>query len=171
MSQQAGGGLLSAPEAERIIGALQSSGVDQVGSHAWRAQHGHITQLNLQAHHNAQTHSDEFVKSALVSLDKFSTLVTDLVTFELSTFTSVMCSTTRLDDSCPRAGCSGALKEQNRGHPPASLPDTLLTASAGSLLTAIGFILSTVLQTADGTAYKSHSLVRHIAHNHPCCPI
>ena len=62
--------LLSAPEAEHIVGALQSFGVDQVcllmtswiylveayaelmhmqiGSHAWRAQHGHLTQLNLQ---------------------------------------------------------------------------------------------------------------------------
>ena len=37
----------------------------------------------LQAHHNAQTHSDEFVKSALVSLDKFSVLVRELVTFEV----------------------------------------------------------------------------------------
>ena len=37
----------------------------------------------LQAHHNAQTHSDEFVKSALVSLDKFSVLVGELVTFEV----------------------------------------------------------------------------------------
>ncbi|DBA71627.1 hypothetical protein WJX79_009519 [Trebouxia sp. C0005] len=83
VSQQAGASLLTAPEAEHIIETLRSFGLDQVGSPEWRAQHGQITTLNLQAHHNAQTHSDEFVKSALVSLDKFPVLVRELVTFEV----------------------------------------------------------------------------------------
>ena len=38
----------------------------------------------MQAHHNAQTHSDEFVKSALVSLDKLPLLVQELLTYEVS---------------------------------------------------------------------------------------
>lgn len=42
----------------------------------------------LQAHHNAQTHSDEFVKSALVSLDKFSVLVGELIIFEVGFLTA-----------------------------------------------------------------------------------
>ena len=37
-----------------------------------------------QAHHNAQTHSDEFVKSALVSLDKLPLLIQELLTYEVS---------------------------------------------------------------------------------------
>ena len=62
-------GLITAPEAEHTIQALQSFSLDQVyrsclhlllgtpkgkiptvqvGSHAWRNQHGQITQLNLQ---------------------------------------------------------------------------------------------------------------------------
>ena len=83
----------------------------QVGGTEWRSQQGQITRLNLQvfvlttfclnlillafaslllsqvcfvqAHHNAQTHSDEFVKSALVSFDKLPILVQELLTFEV----------------------------------------------------------------------------------------
>ena len=42
---------------------------------------------SVQAHHNAQRHSDEFVKSALVSLDKLPVLVQELLTFEVSPLT------------------------------------------------------------------------------------
>ena len=41
--------------------------------------------LLLQAHHNAQSHSDEFVMSALVSFDKVSALIEDLLVFEVYT--------------------------------------------------------------------------------------
>ena len=37
----------------------------------------------MQAHHNAQSHSDEFVMSALVSHDKVSALIEDLLVFEV----------------------------------------------------------------------------------------
>ena len=43
-------------------------------------------QINvLQAHRNAQQHSDEFVVEALASHDKLSLLVLDLLTFEVGT--------------------------------------------------------------------------------------
>jgi hypothetical protein len=37
----------------------------------------------LQAHHNAQTHSDEFVLELLVSFDKLSALVQELLVIEV----------------------------------------------------------------------------------------
>lgn len=39
--------------------------------------------LNLQAHHNAAAHSDEFVKEALVLHDKMSMLVVELLAYEV----------------------------------------------------------------------------------------
>lgn len=38
----------------------------------------------MQAHYNAQTHSDEFVMEQLVSLDKMKVLVHDLLLIEVS---------------------------------------------------------------------------------------
>jgi hypothetical protein len=39
--------------------------------------------LCLQAHYNAQTHSDEFVLELLLSLDKLSVLVQELLVMEV----------------------------------------------------------------------------------------
>jgi hypothetical protein len=55
----------------------------QYGAPAWLEQHDALQQLNLQAHLNAQTHSDEFVKEALVSHDKLSLLVRELLAAEV----------------------------------------------------------------------------------------
>jgi hypothetical protein len=51
--------------------------------------------VTLQAHHNAQTHSDEFVMSALVSFDKVSVLIHELLVFEVSphAHVCVLCKT------------------------------------------------------------------------------
>jgi hypothetical protein len=46
-------------------------------------QHDWVEKLNLQAHHNAQTHSDEFVMESLVSFDKMSVLVHELLAIEV----------------------------------------------------------------------------------------
>ena len=75
----------------------------QVGSSTWLQQHDWIDKLNMQvhaaqqigldlgltltlnvgqAHHNAQTHSDEFVLELLVSLGKLDTLVHNLLVIE-----------------------------------------------------------------------------------------
>lgn len=55
----------------------------QVGGEAWRQQHDAIVSLTLQAHHNVATHSDEFVKEALVLHDRLRVLVFDLLTHEV----------------------------------------------------------------------------------------
>ncbi|PNW79580.1 hypothetical protein CHLRE_08g358751v5 [Chlamydomonas reinhardtii] len=84
--QAQGGGVsqapLSATEAEHIINQLQPLGIEDVGSNKWHQQHEWIERLNLQAHYNAQTNSDEFVVELLVSLDKLQVLVHDLLVME-----------------------------------------------------------------------------------------
>ena len=54
----------------------------QFGSPAWYAQHGQLDRLNLQAHHNAQTRSEEYVKEALVSHGKVGLLAQELLAAE-----------------------------------------------------------------------------------------
>eukprot|EP00873_Tetraselmis_striata_P028698 jgi/Tetstr1/448962/TSEL_036187.t1 len=88
-AQLGGGGmdpsglLVSAPEAERMIEQLKEYPLEAVGTTPWMEQHDWIEKLNLQAHHNAQTHSDEFVMESLVSFDKISTLVHELLAIEV----------------------------------------------------------------------------------------
>ncbi|GLI58538.1 hypothetical protein VaNZ11_000280 [Volvox africanus] len=74
--------LLSAPEAERILEQLAPLTIEEVGGRKWHTQHEWIERLNLQAHYNAQAHSDEFVVELLVSLDKLQVLVHDLLLIE-----------------------------------------------------------------------------------------
>mmetsp|Transcript_11111 Transcript_11111/g.31439 ORF Transcript_11111/g.31439 Transcript_11111/m.31439 type:complete len:658 (-) Transcript_11111:1406-3379(-) len=76
------GVLVAAPEAERMVEKLKMFDIDEVGSSKWLEQRDWIEKLNVQAHHNAQTHSDEFVMEALVSFDKISTLVHELLVIE-----------------------------------------------------------------------------------------
>ncbi|MEW5307426.1 MAG: hypothetical protein WDW36_009824 [Sanguina aurantia] len=75
-------GLLNAHEAERLIDQLQPISIEEVGSSRWHTQHDAIEKLNLQAHCNAQSHSDEFVVEGLVSFDKMSVLVKELLVIE-----------------------------------------------------------------------------------------
>ncbi|GAQ87507.1 hypothetical protein KFL_003580010 [Klebsormidium nitens] len=77
------GVLLTAPEAERLVDQLQPFDVDDVGSMAWLQQHDVLEKLNIQAHHNALAHADEFVMAALVSYDKLALLVHELLVIEV----------------------------------------------------------------------------------------
>eukprot|EP00775_Hariotina_reticulata_P002321 gene2321-2629_t len=73
---------MSAYEAEQLVEQLHVTSIQQVGSLKFLKQHDAIQKLNLQAHHNAQTHSDEFVLQLLVSCDKMSVLVQELLVIE-----------------------------------------------------------------------------------------
>jgi len=75
--------LMMAPEAERLIEAIKTFGVEEVGSDGWMKQHESLQRLNLQAHHNVAAMSDEFVKEAFISLDKFNELVHELLVVEI----------------------------------------------------------------------------------------
>jgi zinc finger MYND domain-containing protein 10 len=79
----AGDAFLVAPEAERIVEGLRTYNVDQIGSDQWMEQQGWVEKLNLQSHHNAQCHADEFVKDFLVSYDKITVLVHELLLMEV----------------------------------------------------------------------------------------
>lgn len=70
--------------------------VPQVGGEAWQQQHDAVVALNLQAHHNVSTHSDEFVKEALVLHDRLRVLVFNLLTHEVGfIFLVSICMTVR----------------------------------------------------------------------------
>ena len=71
-----------AHEAERMIEELRAFPIEDVGSPAWTRQRENLERLNVQAHHNATTHSDEFVKEFLVSHDKVRVLVHELLVIE-----------------------------------------------------------------------------------------
>ena len=55
----------------------------EIGSTAWTNQRENLERLNLQAHQNAVTHSDEFVKEFLISHDKVSVVVHELLLIEV----------------------------------------------------------------------------------------
>ena len=52
------------------------------GSAAWSRQREKIERLNIQAHQNVASHSDEFVKEALISHDKIAVLCHELLVVE-----------------------------------------------------------------------------------------
>ncbi|GAB4819300.1 hypothetical protein N2152v2_006346 [Parachlorella kessleri] len=74
---------ISVSEVERVARRLRVFDVDEVGCAAWLEQHDTVEKLNLQAHLNAQSHADEYVKEALVSLDRVTTLVKSLLLAEV----------------------------------------------------------------------------------------
>lgn len=80
--QHSGRAAMSASEAERLIESLQYLTIEEVGTQKWQTQYESISQLNIQAHYNARTNSDEFVVDLLVSLDKVGVLVHDLLVIE-----------------------------------------------------------------------------------------
>eukprot|EP00227_Mantoniella_beaufortii_P000577 CAMPEP_0197611384 /NCGR_PEP_ID=MMETSP1326-20131121/55248_1 /TAXON_ID=1155430 /ORGANISM="Genus nov. species nov., Strain RCC2288" /LENGTH=573 /DNA_ID=CAMNT_0043180021 /DNA_START=209 /DNA_END=1926 /DNA_ORIENTATION=- len=75
-------GFIIASEAERMIEQLKTFGIEDVGSPAWTTQREALERLNVQAHHNAVTYSDEFVKEMLISHDKVGVLVHELLVIE-----------------------------------------------------------------------------------------
>ena len=88
-------GFLPAHEAERVVESLREFTIEDVGSPAWSSQRQSLERLNVQAHHNAVTNSDEFVKEFLVSHDKVATLVHELLVIEAwkaNVFRRVLCT-------------------------------------------------------------------------------
>ena len=79
------GGVLDVYEAERLVEALEPTTPEDVGSSSWLEQHRALDRcsprpqlqcsltprrLNVQAHHNVVSQTDEFVIEALISFDK-----------------------------------------------------------------------------------------------------
>lgn len=74
--------IIDAGEAERYIESLRKFELNEVGNHEWMEQHRKLEKLNLQAHHNAMTNSDEYVMEAVLTFDKLGVLIHDLLLIE-----------------------------------------------------------------------------------------
>lgn len=75
--------ILDSMEAERYVESLQKFDITQVGSSAWMEQHRRFEKLNIQAHQNAMTNSDEFILEAFLTFSKLDTLLHDLLLIEI----------------------------------------------------------------------------------------
>lgn len=69
-------------ETERYVESLKKFTINEVGSSSWMEQHRRLEKLNLQAHQNAMTNSDEYVLEAFLTFDKIEFLVYDLLLIE-----------------------------------------------------------------------------------------
>lgn len=69
-------------EAERLIESLVKFSIEEVGTSRWMEQHRVLEKLNIQAHQNAMTNSDEYVLEALLTFRKIDLLIDDLLVIE-----------------------------------------------------------------------------------------
>jgi len=74
--------VLQAMEVERLVEGLKSFKLEEVGSKEWMEQHRALEKLNLQAHQNALTNSDEYVMEAFLTFNKLPVLIHDLLVIE-----------------------------------------------------------------------------------------
>lgn len=74
--------LIHAQEAERLIQSLQYFDILDVGSSSWMEQHRLFEKLNLQAHQNALSNSDEYILEAFLTFQKIPLLFHDLLVIE-----------------------------------------------------------------------------------------
>jgi hypothetical protein len=75
--------IVDASEAERIVESLEKFQLNQVGTSKWLEQHRKIERLNLQAHQNAMSNSDEFILEAFLTFNKLDTLFHNLLIIEI----------------------------------------------------------------------------------------
>lgn len=69
-------------EAERCIEQLKKFDLGEVGSSAWMEQHRVIERLNMQAHQNAMSNSDEYIMETVLTFSKIDVLFHDLLVLE-----------------------------------------------------------------------------------------
>lgn len=69
-------------EAERFVESLRTFELQEVGSTAWMEQHRRLEKLNLQAHQNAMSNSDEYVMEAVLTFNKLGVLIHGLILIE-----------------------------------------------------------------------------------------
>ena len=70
-------------EAERLIECLVEFDIDQVGSVEWMKQHEVLSRLNLAAHAAVMSKSENFVLDTLVTFDKVSCIIHELIVAEV----------------------------------------------------------------------------------------
>lgn len=75
--------ILDHMEAERYVESLKKFDIADVGTTQWMEQHRKFEKLNVQAHQNAMTNSDEFVLESFLTFNKLDTLLHDLLLIEI----------------------------------------------------------------------------------------
>ncbi len=70
-------------ETEKIVEKLKKYDLSEVGSSSWMEQHRNLEKLNLQAHHNAASNSDEYVLEAFLTFNKLDVLIHDLILIDI----------------------------------------------------------------------------------------
>lgn len=75
--------ILSPFEAEEYAENLKSFTIEQVGSSEYIQQHYRLEKLNLQAHMNAVTNTDEYVIEAILTFSKLSVLIHELLVIQI----------------------------------------------------------------------------------------
>lgn len=68
--ESSGGCVLMSTEVELYVGSLQTFPIEEIASKKWFSQHEMIEKLNMQAVISASANETEYVKDALVTLDK-----------------------------------------------------------------------------------------------------
>lgn len=74
---------LSIFEAECLVSKLKLLSIEQIGNKQWLNQHESIEKLNIQCHQSAQSKHDEFVVNEILTQDKLSVIIYNLITIEI----------------------------------------------------------------------------------------
>ena len=74
---------LSLFEAECLVSKLRVIDIEKIGSFPWMSQHESLEKLNIQCHASAQSKHDEYVVNEIITQDKLSTIIYNMVTLEI----------------------------------------------------------------------------------------
>eukprot|EP01084_Bolivina_argentea_P292451 502760_1 len=69
-------------EAECMVSKIQLITIENIGNAKWMRQHECIEKLNIQCHQSAQTKHDEYVVNEIITQEKLSTIIYNLITLE-----------------------------------------------------------------------------------------
>lgn len=78
-----GATVVDAFETEKLVEKLRKFALLEVGTSQWMDQHRQLEKLNLQAHQNTLSNSDEYVMEAFLTFSKLETLIHDLILIEI----------------------------------------------------------------------------------------
>ena len=74
---------LSTFEAECLVSKYKLISIENIGNLEWMNQHEYIEKLNIQCHKSAQSKHDEYVVNEILTQDKLSTIIYNLISIEI----------------------------------------------------------------------------------------
>eukprot|EP01083_Nonionella_stella_P085311 236515_1 len=69
-------------EAECYLSKFQTIDIENIGDFTWTSQHEWLEKLNIQCHQSAQSKHDEYVVNEILTQNKLSTIIYNLITLE-----------------------------------------------------------------------------------------